>query len=60
MVCIKTKVSHCRHRGTLVTLVTGQTINTHYIADLLMDVDLKQFKHFSMVRKELHFGLKLG
>ena len=42
-VCLKTKVSHCGHKATLVKLVTGQTISTHYSADWLLDVDLKQF-----------------
>ena len=50
--CLKSKVSHCRHKATLVKFVTGQTISTNYIAEWLLDVDLKQFKHISLVRKE--------
>ena len=43
-------MSHCRHRVTLVTLITSQTISKHYVAD--WPKNLKKFKHFSLVRKE--------
>ena len=50
LVYLKTKVSYCRHRATLVKLVSDQTISTHYIADWLLDVDPKQsYQHFSFI-----------
>ena len=55
----KNKSVSLQTQSNFSQLLTGQTINTHYIADWLFDVELKQFKCFSLVRKEGYFGLKL-